>query len=87
MIEPSAVLEAGVQVMPQAYVGSSVRIGFGSVVNIGAVVAHDCILGRVTNLSPGAALAGFVHVGDHTQIGMNATINLNLTIGAGCYDW
>jgi sugar O-acyltransferase (sialic acid O-acetyltransferase NeuD family) len=84
MIEPSAVLEPGVQVLPHGYVGSSSRVGFGSLINIGAIVAHDCHLGRVTNLSPGAALAGFVHVGDHTQIGMNATVNLNLTIGAGC---
>lgn len=83
-VEPSAVLEAGLQVLPHAYVGSSARIGFGSVINIGAIVAHDCTLGRVVNLSPGAALAGFVHVGEHTQIGMNATVNLNLTIGEGC---
>ncbi len=84
MVEPSAALEAGVQVLPLAYVGSSTRVGFGSVINVGAIAAHDCRLGRVTNLSPGAALAGFVQVGDHTQIGMNATINLNLTIGSGC---
>ncbi len=84
VIEPSATLEAGVQVMPLAYVGNGARVGFGSVVNIGAVVPHDCILGRVTNLSPGAALAGGVRVDDFAQIGMNATVNLNLTIGSSC---
>ncbi|MBI4929104.1 MAG: 2,3,4,5-tetrahydropyridine-2,6-dicarboxylate N-acetyltransferase, partial [Anaerolineae bacterium] len=40
--------------------------------------------GRVTNLSPGAALAGHVVVEDLAQIGMNATVNLHVRIGAGC---
>jgi sugar O-acyltransferase (sialic acid O-acetyltransferase NeuD family) len=84
VIEPSAVLEPGVQVLAQAYVGSAARVGFGSVLNAGSIVSHDCVLGRVTNLSPGAALAGNVRVEDHAQIGMNATVNMHVTIGAGC---
>jgi acetyltransferase EpsM len=84
VIEPSAVLEGGVQVMPLAYVGGLVRVGFGSVINIGAYCSHDCVMGRVANLSPGATLAGNVHIGDFSQIGMNTTVNLNLTVGAGC---
>jgi acetyltransferase EpsM len=84
VVEPSAVLEGGVQVLPKAYIGSAVRVGFGSVINVGAIVAHDCVLGRVTNLSPGAALAGGVHVEEFSQIGMNATVNLNVSVGAGC---
>ncbi len=82
-VEQSAVLEAGVQVLAQAYVGSSVRIGFGSLINLGAIIAHDCVLGKVVNLSPGATLAGNVRVEDHAQIGMRATVNLQITVGMG----
>lgn len=80
-IEPSAVLEDGVQVLAKSYVSSEAHIGFGTVINAGVVVSHDCILGQVVNLSPGAMLAGGVKVEDYAQIGMAATVNLNITIG------
>jgi acetyltransferase EpsM len=83
VVEPSAVLEEGVQVFAMTYVSSSARIGFGSLLNAGVVVSHDCVLGRVVNLSPGALLAGGVLLEDHVQVGMGATINLNLKVGAG----
>lgn len=83
VIERSAVIEGGVQILPQAYVGSAARIGFGTVLNAGAIVSHDCVVGRVVNLSPGATLAGNVRVENHAQIGMRATVNMQITVGAG----
>jgi acetyltransferase EpsM len=83
VVERSALLEAGVQVFAQAYIGSAARVGFGTVVNTSAVVHHDCVIGRVVNLSPGATLAGNVRVEDHAQIGMLATVNLQVTVGEG----
>jgi len=82
-VERSAHLEGGVQVLPQAYISSAVKVGFGTVINAGVVVSHDCVLGRCVNLSPGALLAGGVRVEDFAQIGMGATINIGITIGRG----
>ncbi len=82
-IEQSTVLEGGVQVLAQSYVSSASRIGFGSVLNAGVIVSHDCQIGQCVNLSPGATLAGNVRVEDLAQIGMRATINLDITIGTG----
>ncbi len=82
VIEPSAVLDAGVQVLPLVYIGSAARIGFGTLINAHVVVSHDCVTGKVVNLSPGALLAGGARVEDYAQIGMGATININLTIGS-----
>jgi acetyltransferase EpsM len=82
-VEPSAVLEGGVQILAKSYVSSAARIGYGTLINAGVVVSHDCSIGQCVNLSPGAALAGGVRVEDYAQIGMNATVNLNITIGAG----
>ncbi len=82
VIERSAQLAGGIHVLPQAYVGSAAQIGFGSVLNAGVIVSHDCSLGKVVNLSPGATLAGNVHIEDYAQVGMGATVNLGLTIGA-----
>lgn len=81
VIERSATLETGTQVLAQAYVGSAARVGFGSVLNAGAIVSHDCVLGQVVNLSPGATLAGNVRVENYAQIGMRATVNMQITIG------
>jgi sugar O-acyltransferase (sialic acid O-acetyltransferase NeuD family) len=81
--EPSAGLADGVQVLAKSYISSEVHLDFGTVVNAGVVVSHDCRVGRVVNLSPGAMLAGGVTVEDYAQIGMAATVNLNITIGRG----
>lgn len=81
--EASAILSAGVQVFPLAYVGSEVQVGFGSILNTGAIVSHECILGDFVNISPGAILAGQVQVGSGALVGMGATINLQVKVGAG----
>jgi sugar O-acyltransferase (sialic acid O-acetyltransferase NeuD family) len=81
--EPSVLLRAGVQVFPLAYVGSEVKAGFGTIINTGAIVSHECSLGDFVNISPGAILAGQVEVGSRALIGMGATINLQVKVGAG----
>ncbi|MBL6966536.1 MAG: NeuD/PglB/VioB family sugar acetyltransferase [Anaerolineales bacterium] len=81
--EASSVLAPGVQIFPHAYVGSDVNVGFGSIVNTGAIVSHDCTLGNYVNISPGAILAGDVRVGDGALIGMGVTVNLGAKIGVG----
>lgn len=82
-VEPSAVLSAGSQVFPHAYVGSEAQVGYGCIVNTSATVSHDCVLGEYANIAPGALLAGEVQIGAGALIGMGATINLRARIGAG----
>jgi acetyltransferase EpsM len=64
-------------------VGSEARVRFGSIVNTGSIVSHDCVLADYTNVSPGAMLAGEVSTGRGVLIGMGATVNLRVKIGAG----
>lgn len=80
-IEESATLGDGIQVFPLAYVGIRVKVGYGCIINTGAIVSHDCTLAAYVNLSPGATLAGGVRVGEEALIGMRATVNLNVTVG------
>jgi sugar O-acyltransferase (sialic acid O-acetyltransferase NeuD family) len=80
-LEESAVLADGVQVYPFAYIGIRVQVGYGCIINTGAIVSHDCSLAPYVNLSPGATLAGGVTVGEAALIGMRATVNLNVSIG------
>ncbi len=80
-VEPSAALADGVQVFAHGYVGSQASVGFGGIVNTGAIISHDCMLGEYVNLSPGAILAGEVSVGMASLIGMGVTVNLRVRIG------
>ncbi len=82
-VEPTATLAAGVQVMPHAYVGTEVTVGYGTIVNTGAIVSHECVLEEFVNVAPGAILAGAVTVGAATLIGMGVTVNLEVGIGPG----
>ncbi len=82
-VEASACLADGIQIMAQSYVSSAAQIGFGTLINAGVVVSHDCVIGQVVNLSPGAMLAGGVILEDHVQVGMGVTINLGIRIGKG----
>jgi acetyltransferase EpsM len=81
-IDPSAKIEQGVLVLAQSYVSGNAKIGLGSLINNSVVVSHDNILGICTNLSPGAMLAGDVIIEDFVQVGMNATINIGVRVGA-----
>lgn len=80
-VEASALLTAGAQVFPLAYVGSQARIGFGVIVNTSAIVSHDCVIGDYSNISPGALIAGEATVGNEVLVGMGVTINLGVKIG------
>jgi UDP-3-O-[3-hydroxymyristoyl] glucosamine N-acyltransferase len=46
-IEDSATLGDGIQVFPLAYVGIRVQVGYGCIINTGAIVSHDCIPGAI----------------------------------------
>jgi sugar O-acyltransferase (sialic acid O-acetyltransferase NeuD family) len=82
-VEPSARLEEGVQVFANAYVGSQAELHARCMVNTNSVVSHDCVVGAYSHIAPGALLAGHVHVGKRTLVGMGVTTSIGIQIGAG----
>jgi len=82
-VEPSASVAEGVQVFANAYVGSEARLEPRCMVNTNAVVSHDCVVGAYTHIAPGALLAGHVHVGERTLVGMGVTTAIGVRIGSG----
>lgn len=82
-VEPSAKVRDGVQVFANAYVGSEAVLHSKCMVNTNAVVSHDCEIGAYTHIAPGALLAGHVHVGERTLVGMGVTTTIGLHIGSG----
>ena len=81
IIEPSAVLGEGNQIMAGAIIGSCSTICNNSIINSNSVVSHDCFIGDNVHITPGAILAGTVDVGNNTIVGMGATIYYKCKIG------
>ncbi len=80
-IEPSAIVEEGVQIFANAYIGSQAILHPRCIVNTNAVVSHDCEIGAYAHIAPGALLAGEVHVGERTLVGMGVTTVIGVKIG------
>ncbi len=83
VIEPSARMGEGNQVMMGACVGSDVTLEDNVIVNSGAIVSHDCVLASHSHIAPGAILAGGVRVGSEALVGMGASIYMSVEIAAG----
>ena len=69
--------------MPNAVINAGAKIGEHCIINTGAIVEHDNILENYVHISVGAKLAGTVHVGRATWIGIGASVSNNLSICAG----
>ena len=82
-LEPSASVEAGVQIFANAYVGSAAILHPKCMVNTNAVVSHDCQIGAYSHIAPGALLAGEVQIGERTLVGMGVTITIGVNVGSG----
>jgi sugar O-acyltransferase (sialic acid O-acetyltransferase NeuD family) len=87
VIHPSAFvaaevdLEEGVQVMGGAIVQPGTQLAKNVIVNTGARIDHDCLIGCHAHIAPGATLCGGVRVGTGSQIGAGATVIQGITIG------
>ncbi len=82
-VETSSKVEEGVQVFANAYVGAEAILHSRCMVNTNAVVSHDCEIGAYSHIAPGALLAGHVHVGERTLVGMGVTTTIGVKIGSG----
>lgn len=67
-VSPSAVLEPGCVILPQAYVGAGVHLGTGCIVNAGAIVDHDAVLGRGVHIAPGGIVKAGAEVAPFTKV-------------------
>jgi len=95
LIHPRAIvssetkIDRGTIVVAGAVINIGASVGFGCIINTCSSVDHDCVLGDGVHICPGAHLAGDVHVGAQSWIGIGAVvrhgirIGSNVTVGAG----
>lgn len=71
----------GTVVMANVTVNPDAKIGKHCILNTGCVVEHDCIIEDFVHISPNAALAGNVTVGEGSQIGIGACVIQGVKVG------
>lgn len=65
-------------------IGNNSSVGSFCIVNTGAILEHDSILGDYSHLCPGVVTGGRVKIGSRTTIGLGAMIRDRVTIGNNC---
>lgn len=89
-VHPSAIVSEnseignGTVIMANAVINPSVVTGKHCIINTASVIEHDCVLADFVHISPNAALAGNVEVGEGTHIGIGATVIQGIKIGKWC---
>lgn len=78
-----AVAEEGAVALPRAVLGAGARLGRLAILNTGAILEHDSVLGEAAHAGPGAVLPGGVRVGARVLIGAGAACRPYVAIGEG----
>ena len=78
-----ATLGPGCQVLAQATVCAGTTLGKQCIINTAASIDHESILEDGVHLAPGARLAGCVHIGQHTMVGLGSVVLPRVRIGSG----
>ncbi len=76
-------LGPGVQIFPCATIQTEVVLAGHAVINTGAIIEHNCIIGARSHIAPGAILCGQVSIGSDVYIGAGTKIIQNISIGSG----
>lgn len=82
VVSPSARIGQGVVVMPHAVINAGARVGDFAIINTGAIVEHDCVIGEAAHLAPRSAMGGNVSIGEEVLFGVGAVARPLSVIGA-----
>jgi len=80
-VSPTATVAEGVVVLAGATVNSGAVLGPHCVVNTGAIIEHDVMVGSFAMVSPGAAVGGGAVLEEDCFIGLGANVRDHVTVG------
>lgn len=82
IVEKSASIGNGNQIMAGAIIGSGCTIRNNNIINTGAIICHDTKIENNVHIAPGAIIAADVTIGNNTLIGMGVTVYRGVKIGS-----
>jgi len=80
-VATNVVLEPGVFVMSNAYIGHSSHVGYCSLVMANAVIGHNVIVGPLCHFTAGSMTSGYLSIGRVSSVAAGATILGGRNIG------
>ena len=89
VIDETVKIEEGTVIIANAVINAGTKVGKNCIINTSASVDHDCIIEDYVHISPGVHIAGTVHIGKRTWVGIGSSVvnNINIyddvIIGAG----
>lgn len=84
IVEESAKLGPGAQVMAGAVIQHNAVLGEDTLVNTRASIGHDARVGDHVHVAPGGTVCGEVSVGAGSHLGAGATVIQGVRIGESC---
>ena len=80
-VSPAATVGAGAFIGAGAVLQALARLEDHVIVNTGAIVEHECVIGRASHVAPGATLGGNVIIGPGTLVGLGSRVLPGVKIG------
>lgn len=70
-ISKTAQIEEGVIILPNSTINTNVRVGKGSIIDIGTKIDHDVFIGEFCHIKPGSIIGPYsiLHNGTITKVG------------------
>ncbi len=84
VVSKYARIEKGTTLLHGVIVQTGTKIGKHCIVNTGASIDHDCVIGDYCHISPRVTLCDSVVLNEGVQIGAGAIILPHVTIGKWC---
>ncbi|CAJ0809882.1 UDP-N-acetylbacillosamine N-acetyltransferase [Ralstonia wenshanensis] len=81
IVSPFAAMAADTQLLARAVVQPNASIEEGCIVNTGAIVEHDALLGAWSHAAPGSTICGGVQVGGSCHVGAGAVVMQGIQLG------
>lgn len=73
----------GADLMPFTFLSSHASVGVGALINTGAKIHHEAIVGNFAEISPQALILGKAQIGEKAMIGANASVLPEIQVGKG----
>lgn len=77
----SVSISSGTTIMANVVVNPDTKVGAHVILNTGATIDHDCVIGDFVHISPGVHIAGNVVIGELSHIGIGVNIIQGVKIG------
>ena len=91
LIHPSSTISNNVEILNGTMISANVainvlsKIGYGSIINTGSIIDHDCQIGNFVHIGPGVNIAGKVIIKNFSSIGLGSNIIQNISIGKNAF--